>query len=312
MQFEQPAELNRYVDSSIPLTWAVRWRALKFGLPLLACGSIMLAEQVAFRLWLNDRLSSELHLIAVCAVAPIFLIMLALELQLRIAHRTRRRLKLEAKQVSISPAKYNRVRFEKIIAWRLEPVAGRPEFKKLTLEYSLDKKRKVLREWSMVLRTEQERAFLSEMEQLRQVGSITAEVVRLTQPLVRKKANRRLRSTAAVAVGFYFLMHGIPLLGGGLLPASGESEQPRAKSQLTDREKAKFREVVLKHFASPEEFRRFIVFAGGSLTVLGAGLYFSGLSAIRKDGEGQISLTKGNEANEDVGKQSVECVKMLD
>jgi hypothetical protein len=274
MQFEQPAELNRYVDSSIPLTWVVRWQALKFGLPLLACGSIMLAEQTAFRLWLNDRLSSELPLVAVGAVVPIFLIMVALELQFRIAHRTRRRLKLEAKQVSINPAKYNRVRFEKTIAWRLEPVTGRPDFSKLTLEYSLDKKRKVVREWSMVLRPEEERAFLSEMEQLRQVGSITAEVVRLAQPLVRKKANRRLRSMAAVAVGFYFLMHGLPLLLGGLLPASGESEQPRSKSQLTAREEAKFRKVVLEHFASAEEFRRFIVFAGVSLTVLGAGLYF--------------------------------------
>src|SRR5437899_1567082 len=200
MQFEQPADLNRYVDPSIPLTWRVRWQALKPSLPLiLICGSLVLVEQVAFRLWLNGRsLRSELWLLVACALGPTFLVGLASEVQVRITHRSKRKLKLEAKQVSISPAKYNRVASDKIRAWRLEPVAEAPEFSKLTLEYSLDKKAKLVREWSMVLRSEQERTFLSEMEQLGRTGSTATQVVRLTQPLARKKVNRRLRSTAAL------------------------------------------------------------------------------------------------------------------
>jgi len=284
MHLEQAADLNRYVDPSIPLTWAVRWQNLKPGLPILACGSLMLVEQVAFRLWLNDRsLRSELLLLAACALVPTVVIMLASEVQVRIAHRTRRKLKLKAKQVSINPARFNRIALDRILGWRLEPVAEAPEFSKLTLEYSLDKKRKTLREWSMVIRSEQERAFLSEMEQLHKMGLTAADVVRLKHPLMRMKVKRRLRSTAALAVGLYFLMHGLPLLGGSLFPASAESDQSRRGSRFTVREKAKLRQFVAQHFASPEEFRKFMIITAGSLTVLGAGFYFWGLSAIKKD-----------------------------
>jgi hypothetical protein len=283
MQFEQAAELNRYVDPSIPLTWAVRWQALKPSLPLLICGSLFLLEQVALRLWLNDRsLRSELPLLAACALIPIALIMVAFEAQVRITHRSKRRLKLEANHVSISPAKYSRVAFKRIRSWRFEPLDA-PEFSKLTLEYCLDQKRKLLREWSMVLQPEQERAFLSEMEQLRQTSSTDAEVARLIQPLVRKKVKRRLRSSAALALGFYCLMHGLPLLGGSLFASSAESESSGRESQFSAREKARLREFVTRHFASPGEFRKFMIVASGTLTMLGAGFYFWGLSAIKKE-----------------------------
>jgi hypothetical protein len=284
MQFEQPAVLNRYVDASIPFTVKVRWQALKPCLPLLICSSLLLVEQVLFGLWLNDRsLRSGLPLLAACALAPVVVIMLAFEVQTRVTHRSKRKLKLEAKKVYISPAKYYYIAFKQILGWRLEPVAEAPEFSKLTLEYSLDKKRKLLREWSMILRHEQECNFLSELEQLQRAGSTSAEVVRLPQPLVRKKVNRRLRSAAAVALGFYFLIHGLPVLGGCLFPASGETEQSRPGSRLSARGKAKLREFVALHFSSLEEFRKFMILAGASLTALGAGLYFWGLSAIKKE-----------------------------
>jgi hypothetical protein len=284
MQFEQGAELNRFVDASIPLTWAVRWQAWKPSLPLLICGSLFLVEQVAFRLWLNNRsLRSELPLLAACALVPIALIMIAFEVQVRITHRSKRKLKLGAKHISISPAKYNRVALERIRSWRLEPVAEAPVFSKLMLEYALDKKHKLLREWSMVFRPEQKGAFLSEMEQLRQTSQTSAEVLLLTQPLVRRKVKRRLRSGAAVALGFYCIMHGLPLLGGSLFPSSGESEQSGRGSQFTAREKAKLREFLALHFASADEFRKFMIVASGTLTILGAGFYFWGLSAIKKE-----------------------------
>ena len=47
MQFEQPAGLNRYVDPSIPLTWAVRWRLAKPTLPMLVFCSVIVVEQAA-------------------------------------------------------------------------------------------------------------------------------------------------------------------------------------------------------------------------------------------------------------------------
>jgi hypothetical protein len=153
MQFEQPAELNRYIDATIPLNWTVRWRALKPALPILVCCSILLVEQTAFRLWLNDRsLVSELPPLFVCSLVPITLGMLAFEVQVRLTHRAKRRITLQAKRVSISPAKYNRIACKQVSGWRLEPLASAPELTKLTLEYSLGRKGKLRREWSMVLR----------------------------------------------------------------------------------------------------------------------------------------------------------------
>src|SRR6266404_3598506 len=119
MQFEQPAGLNRYVDPSIPLTWAVRWRLAKPTLPILIFCSVLVVEQAAFRLWLNDRsLASELPLLFACALFPIVFIPFVAEAQVRLAHRTKRKITLEAKRVSISPAKYNRIAWKQITAWR--------------------------------------------------------------------------------------------------------------------------------------------------------------------------------------------------
>ncbi len=147
MQFEQPAALNRYVDPTIPLTWAVRWQSLKPILPMLLCCSALLVEQVAFRLWPNDRsLFSELPLLVVCSLLPIVLIIAAFEALTRVTHRSRRTIKLEPKRVSISPAKYNRFPWKQISAWRLEPIPETAGFSKLTLLYSLGKGTKRLRQ----------------------------------------------------------------------------------------------------------------------------------------------------------------------
>src|SRR5436190_12218701 len=99
MQFEQPAELNRYIDATIPLTWTVRWRAVKPVLPILVCCSVLFFERVAFRLWLNDRsLVSELPLLLVCSLFPVALVLLAFEAQVRLTHRTKRKIALQPKR----------------------------------------------------------------------------------------------------------------------------------------------------------------------------------------------------------------------
>jgi len=109
--------------------------------------------------------------------------------------------------------------------------------------------------------------------------------VRLAHPSVTKKINRRLRlrSTAALALGLYFLIHGVPVLTVFLSPSSGEAEQSRPGTRLSARGRAKLRQFVALHFVSLKEFRRFMVITGGSLTVLGAGLYIWGLAAIKKE-----------------------------
>jgi hypothetical protein len=280
MQFEQTAELNRYVDPTIPLTWAVRWRSLKAVLPMLICCSALLVEQVAFRLWLNDRsLLSELPLLVVCSLLPVVLIITAFEVLTRVSHRSRRTVKLEPKRVSISPAKYNRIPWKQITAWQLEPILEAAGLSKLTLSYSLTKGGKRQREWLMVLRkSDQEHELISELEHLRQRGVNSSQVARLSEPAAPKKNTRRVRSMLAVALGVYCILHGLPFLGAGLLPTNRPPDESESNSRFTAKEKAKLRRVVRETFSSPEQFRRFFLGLGGAFTALGAGLYFWGLS----------------------------------
>ena len=280
MQFDQPAELNRYVDATIPLTWAVRWRSLKASLPMLVCCSALLMEQLAFRLWLNDRgLLSAFPLLVVCALFPVVLAMGGFEVLTRVEHRSKRTIKLDSKRVTISPAKYNRIPWKQINAWRLEPVPDAPGCVKLTLSYSLGKRTQSPREWSMVLRqADQEHEFISELEHLRQRGVNFSPLARLATAAPQTTINRRVRSMLAVALGLYCILHGLPLLGAGVLPTSRPADEPQSNSRFTAKEKAKLRRVVGQTFSSPEQFRRTLLVVGSGLTTLGAGLYFWGLS----------------------------------
>jgi len=281
MQFEQPPELNRYVDSTIPLTWAVRWRLLKPGLPLLCVCSLLMVEQAAFRLWLNDRsLLSALPLLLTCALFPVIFLPLVGEVQVRLAHRSKRSINLQAKRVSISPAKYNRIAWKQIRAWRLEPVASGPGLTKLTIDYALGNKGRMRREWSMILRqSDQEHAFLSELECSRQMGSNGAPVVRCVEQTMPQTSKRRVRSVVAFALGLYLLLHGLPLFLVGLTPPTRHSDEPQSNSRFSPKERAKLKEMVGRHFSSPQQFHVLLVALGGGLTALGGGLYFWSLSA---------------------------------
>ena len=290
MQFEQAAELNRYVDATIPLSWEVRWKAIRPDLPMLACCSVLLVEQVAFRLWLNDRnFVAELPLLVACLILPGALVTLASEVQVRISHRSKRRIRFEPKRICITPAKCNRIPWKQVAELRLEPLPHAPGLSKLTVEYSLAKGGKRPREWSMVLRqADQEHALLSELEYFRQKGSNTSPVVHLNEPAPTRASNRRLRSMGAAALGLYLLLHGLPLLGVGLLPPDRNSHETHS-SQFTSKETAKLKRFVLQTFASAEEFRRVMLAAGGGMTIIGAGLYFWGLSTPKRPGALAVS-----------------------
>lgn len=285
MQLEQLAELNRYVDRTIPLTWEVRWRTLKPVLPILVFTSALLVEQAALRLWLNDRsVLSGLPLLAVCLLSPIVLVMGVAEVATRVTHRSKRTIQLEPERVSISPAKYNRIPWKQLKACQLEPIPGAAGLSKLTLSYSLGKGTKRAREWSMVLRqADQEHQFISELEHLRQRGVSSGQLVRLPAPTEIQRKSVRVRGMVAAALGLYFILHGLPLLGVGLLPPDRSPDESRSHSRFTAKETAKLRRVVRQAFSSPEQVHRFLLVVGGGLTALGAGLYFWGLSTPKRD-----------------------------
>ena len=69
MEIRQPAALNRYVDSTIPLTWEVRRRRLALVWPVSFVGGLLLLEQVAFARWVRGE---SLH--SIVPMIPVFLL----------------------------------------------------------------------------------------------------------------------------------------------------------------------------------------------------------------------------------------------
>jgi len=241
---------------------------------------------LAFRIWLNDRsLLSELPLLLTCALVPAALAMAALEIQVRVLHRSKRTLQLKGNHISISPAKYARVGWKQISAWRFHPVDHDPQLTTLTMEYTLGKKAKWRREWPLVLSNPQQvLAVVAELEQHRKSGSNTAPVIHLTEPNVPKISNRRLHGTVLLALAWWLLVHGTPLLGVGLLTPLKPTDPSASTSRFNERESAKIQKTAVRFFSSANQLRIFMLVAGGGMTALGGGFYVWALS----------KLTKGN------------------
>ncbi len=283
MTIEQPSNLNRLVDDTIPLTWQVRWRSFRNVVPLLLFCSINGVEMMLLRLWLRHRpIVAEWPMLLLMAVFPFVLLFLAMELLLRLNHRTKRRLRFEPKWITITPTKQNRVRWERISAWRLEPVSGETDLARLTIEYRLNKKARYLRHWAMVLsQPDQVHALRAELERWRQVGKNTAALTELPKAMLVKQ-RARVRGMWLFALALYCLVHGFPLLGVGLSSSSSREERPAEESRLTPAEREKLGRLFVRYFKTPERYRRFLVLTGGGLTGMGVALYFWAFARMRK------------------------------
>ena len=282
--FEQAPEFNKYVDATIPLTWTVRWNALGFVLPLLLFSSVVGMETVAFRSWLDDRsLMQSLPELLGIAATPVVMIGVLWEALTRVAHRSARTLKLEEKRITIKPARCERLRWERIKGWQIEPIAGAASLVKLTMTYAVNKNGAALRRWFMVLdKQSQEPAFRRALDSLRQDGVPAPLAVELEAPLESEMRRRPVRGMIPAALAFFLLVHGTPFLLAGLSHSSGREQAASDTSTLTAPEKAKIQAFVGRHFASREQYKRFCTVAGGATTLSGVALYIYALYSIKK------------------------------
>jgi len=220
MRIEQAAELNKHVDETIPLTWAVRLKMFRLVCPLLLLCSVQMMEIVLIRLWLSGRSFTDLvWLLLAAGIFPFALVFIATELTLRLHHRTKRTLELEKDAITITPSKISRVPSERVYAWWLEPVPMKTELRKFTVDYSPDKKGDSHRVWSMVLtQPDQTQALRLELDGLRLAGRKEVPLIELLEPRPRMQPPRS-RSMWLIAAAMYLLVHGMPLLFTGFSSA---------------------------------------------------------------------------------------------
>ena len=92
MTIEQKPELNRYIDSTIPLTWAYRKRLFKILLPALVFMWVMAGEKVCLQMIVSNHYKPSSFpeaLAALCGgliVLTVFILGM-LELGIRLQHR---------------------------------------------------------------------------------------------------------------------------------------------------------------------------------------------------------------------------------
>src|ERR1700722_16913316 len=104
MTIEQKPELNRYIDSTIPLTWGYRKRLFKILLPVLVFLWVMAGEKIWLQMVLSDHykpapLPNELA--ALCVGLTVLTVFIAgmLELQIRLQHRAKRKIQVLEKRI---------------------------------------------------------------------------------------------------------------------------------------------------------------------------------------------------------------------
>lgn len=291
MTIEQKPELNRYVDPFIPLTWQARWRFFKFLLPPLCFSLACLIEMGLLKAWLADRLNWEFAatLTTCCLVLPLFLLGMQ-EIQLRLRHRSKRKLILADKKITLKPAKMPGFAWDKIQAFRFEPLAQTGNLTKLTV-FLRDVPNKANRRqgsWSMVLeRGSQEQVLIHYLEQRKLEGINHYEIEQMRSPA--SMAQVHLPSIAGMAVsmvGLFLLMHGGPLL---LALSHHGNHQPSENAKFTQQELAKLGRFIAEHFASQEEFRRFSLGLGLSLTFVGLGMLVFGWRLMKRERDASVS-----------------------
>jgi hypothetical protein len=154
MTVEQKPEFNRFVDSSIPITWAWRWRQFKFVLPIWCFIWVCYLEMGITGAWLHDRLTWNL-------IAGLFggllaftgIMWMLIEILVRLRQRSKRSLKITDKQIVVSSAKNGSVLWKKVCRFQFEPIPELPDSQRLIIFLrGLKKQSQVERPfWMMVL-----------------------------------------------------------------------------------------------------------------------------------------------------------------
>lgn len=287
--FEQKAGLNHFVDPSIPLSWSYRWARLRLVLPLLVFITAFLWEMILFGAWLSDW--PVFSMIAVCAVVafiPFALVFFFFEFGVRRAQRSKREIELRDRGALI-PVRL--LRWEQIKIWQFEPIPDFPEYSKLTIEYTTQRKPKRRRFWQMVLeKPTQVQELISELESQKQRRPMNYEVKVLDKASPPRRTG--IVSNAGVwqsIAGYYLFIHGGPMLVKGL---EGRHDQSGQDAQLTPERAAKLARFVHAHFANAKELQHFFITVGGTLTIMAIVLMIWG-GLLKRRARRQFGLEQG-------------------
>jgi hypothetical protein len=214
-------------------------------------------------------------------ILPLFLL-LACEVSIRVGQKSKRILELRDTRMLFHAGRHPKVvKWSEVAAVRFEPICETAEHC-VTLVETRSRKRKAGRPWALVLPWKDVRSLLVPELKRRMKDSTTEFEIKFRERRSEPRPKLRLPMLWFFALGMFLLVHGMPLLGVGLIGMTKSEEERRErrvkveergndKIKLSAEGEKRFERFFLDYIGSVERFNKLCLLIGGTLTV-GGGL----------------------------------------
>jgi hypothetical protein len=258
------------VDKTIPLTWQVRWRTIRVGLPLVVFSSVCFAEIIFIQSWCADKMAGVFPWLIFGLLFPPVLLLVALEVEVRLRHQQKRRLVLKKRGLVFQPGDSS-CPWRAFAGLRFNPIPEQPHLKRCDVLVT-DRRKPFAASprWSLALDAAQQQALTQAVPIYRpaSLGDFCIEELQtVDSPIQQYRVP--FKAVAVYVLGLYLFLHGAPLTF-----VFYDSGKPRPREHtsdfvVTERRSKQMGQFIIRHFHSLEEFRAWGFWTGTSLVVLG-------------------------------------------
>jgi hypothetical protein len=272
MTIEQRPELNRFVDSSIPVTWAKRWRAFKLAFPIWMFACVSVVEMGIFVTTSTGQFSWDK--IMAMAVGPVVMFPFfwgLFEVQMYFHGHSRRTLTIKDKRIVMNPVKQPSLSWKSIARFQFEPIPENPSLTKLSVFRTHFKR--IVRHFALVVeKPAQVSPIIRELEKRRHANAAEFQIIVLQKPgPVPAIALPPVLAMSLTMAGVYLLLHGMALLVIALMPSP---HSPGHVSEVRPGLVALLNQLFAEYFPSVEQHRQFLLATGITVTLAGLALMF--------------------------------------
>jgi hypothetical protein len=270
MIFEQPKELNEFVEARRAMTFEERWTQIMLIMPMWAAVCIYLTElRLAMGMTVWPALATA------CLLILLAIGMARLLDRAGLDRRYKRTLELNDRGIRTSRTGPWTVRWKAIASFIIEPAGQLDEFKRITVRFINRNPRR----WSMVLAdTLEYQALLAELKRRQAAGDGKFTIEIFHQPIPPPKEIRlKLAPHWLMALGFLLVLNGLPILA-GILPKD-DNYEPHRPVKINP----KLATWVQRNFTNFDDFRHFLLVTGGALTGAGVGCMSLGGWLVNRD-----------------------------
>lgn len=259
---------------------------MKFVIPLAVFSSVCFVEILLIQSWFENTLGDRWPVLIVGFVFPLLALFVLIEFDLRLRHRSKRRLKIKKRGLAFHPG--DRSCFWKSVGgFRFLPIAGQSQLKRCIV-LGFDRKRKTFVEWpnwSLALDAEQRSALVRSVSAVRSVdlGNFRIEEPETVEPLPQPRRVPLLAMSVQM-VGLYLFLHGMSLMGFFLTDEKTRSPETPSNARMSKAKAEQIAKFVIErfHIHDAHELRTFGLWTGVSLTVVGLGGFAAGAVLMKR------------------------------